>query len=356
MEVEVSALTIKKFKVGSPFEISFTIQNLTDKVIDAKTLIIHIPTQGKNTIIKSITPIETPIQAYGEIVCTVQVKVNGGRLLFRNYPMALAVEIKKGPTVIHSFGLTLPASLVATNIKSLALPPTRKKLNILIFGEFGSGKTSLMLTMLSALKGSLVKAHPQLGVIGGGQGHASTTFRRIEVTPSICFLDSWGCSPTNYVKDEFRQIITGMFPLGAEMDAKLKYTELNAGKIAEAQKPDAVFFFVTQGLVEDPSYLERLKKFRDLLQTDRPELNPYIILSKIDEIDPKLRGNPDIENEMVQDKVIKVAAETGIPEMNIFPILSYKVERESSEVIDRFAMDLLHTAIDSASQLHQFSW
>ena len=111
MEVEVSALTIKKFKVGSPFEISFTIQNLTDKVIDAKTLIIHIPTQGKNTIIKSITPIETPIQAYGEIVCTVQVKVNGGRLLFRNYPMALAVEIKKGPTVIHSFGLTLPACM-----------------------------------------------------------------------------------------------------------------------------------------------------------------------------------------------------------------------------------------------------
>jgi hypothetical protein len=59
---------------------------------------------------------------------------------------------------------------------------------------------------------------------------------------------------------------------------------------------------------------------------------------------------------MVQDKITKVAAETGTSEMFVFPVLSYKVERESSEVIDRFAMDLLHTAIESAAQLHGFEW
>jgi len=356
MDLETSNFSIIKFRLGAPFDVTFTLQNMSDKTIAANTLVLSIPPQGKaGTIIRSVAPIASAIPAYGEITCTATVKTNG-KQPFRKYPMLLTIEIQAAKKVVHTASIQLPAALIASNVKQLVLPASRKRLNILVFGEFGAGKTSLMLTILSALKGSLVMAHPQLGVIGGGQGHASTTYRRIDVTPKISFLDSWGCSPTNYANDEFRQIITGKFPLGTEMDTKLKYTQLNDGATSDQLQPDAVFFFITQALVEDSSYMERLKKFKSILQTDRPEINPYIILSKIDEIDPKLRGNPDINDDLVQDKIIRVSAETGVPEMHIFPVLSYKIERESSEVIDRFALDLLNTAIEGATQLHKFEW
>ena len=79
-------------------------------------------------------------------------------------------------------------------------------------------------------------------------------------------------------------------------------------------------------------------------------MQPMLVLTKIDEISADLRTCPNMEHALLKEKVTKVAAETRIPEMLVFPSLGYILERQNNIYVDRFALDLLFTAMQIVTQ------
>lgn len=340
-----NATFLGEVKPGREFEISFTIQNV--KSTASLPITVFVPPQANGLVKMSVKP-HSSIPGYGEITAKALIKVNAVPT-FKRYPQKIKIQLKAIEQVVHEEDIQIPASVLALNLKALALPVGVPKLNILIFGEYGSGKTSLNLTFLSAVNGRLILTHPSLGLIGGGSDHASTTFREIRVTDKISIWDPWGASPANYKSDEFKWMLNGAMKKDWDMNARLVLKDMVPLAQQPQQRPDAVFFIITQGLVEDPGYIARLRSWIEILKAERTDMQAFIILTKIDEIDQNLRKNPSFDNPLVQDKIERIAAETGVPEMFVFPTISYKSERENSEFIDRLAIDILTTAAIQAT-------
>jgi predicted GTPase len=158
----------------------------------------------------------------------------------------------------------------------------RDNINILIFGEYGSGKTSYMLTLKTAFAGRLILQDKELGRIGGGNTHSSTTFRQVRLTDKVSFWDPWGSSPTNYKDSEFKYMVAGRVPKDWEMDRALTLDNIiKDNAAANHNKPHAVFFIVSQAQVEDTEYLGRLRGWVETLSRERPGNLFYTIPSVI---------------------------------------------------------------------------
>lgn len=153
------------------------------------------------------------------------------------------------------------------------MPPDGKPGTMVIFGEFGTGKTTLLRTMLSCIKGELVLTGFDTGSVNAANNHASTTLRLVEICPGLRILDSWGSEPNCYKDNapEFRRLLRGELPLGIDIKKGSDPNELDkVPKESGAPKPDVVFFTITQQLVQNQDYIKRLAKFMEIMGEERP--------------------------------------------------------------------------------------
>jgi len=118
----------------------------------------------------------------------------------------------------------------------------------------------------------------------------------------------------------------------------------------EQLRPDVVFFTFTPQLAVDEQYHSRIKAFIHVMSEERPDLNPFIILTKIDEIDVRLRGNPLIESAVLAQRIERLSAETGVPLLNIFPTIGYISEQSNNPAIDRFVLNVLYVSATIIAQ------
>jgi len=117
---------------------------------------------------------------------------------------------------------------------------------------------------------------------------------------------------------------------------------------------NAICFTITQDNVNDPIMKQKYKDWIGIVQNRRKDLQPYLIITKIDEINPALRTEPTVLDSMLDEKVDQISAEIGIPANNIFPTIGYIKEHENNFAVDKLIctilQDILGTAEESAAQ------
>jgi len=236
--------------------------------------------------------------------------------------------------------------------------PDLPHVNILLFGDAGTGKTSLMYTTLTAMNGKIIRNHPKLGPATATSNHATTSFTLVDVTNEITLMNTWGSDPSQYQFGEFELLLKGALPEELSMNdlpmARDERMRLLSLPEESRNKPDSIFFTLDVAHLENPESMKRLKGFISDCGKFRPDLNPFLIFTKINLVDPILKTDPFASSEKLNKLLDKASAETGIPKMNIFPTMTYTDEHSNVLAIDRQIINLFWTAVDSAVQSRQY--
>lgn len=141
-------------------------------------------------------------------------------------------------------------------------------------GGKSSGKTCLLLSMLSALQGRIVLTYP--GLLMGDTVQTAA----VPLDQRVTAIDTWGILRDNYAaKDmEFRFLLNGFMPVPqscktsarVSAEAHVKAKQLLAAGMKSTLRPDVVFFTITPALLEERWYLDRLHEFISIMRIERP--------------------------------------------------------------------------------------
>jgi len=331
---------------GQKFKIGCDVQNIgSTNLGNMQAIIKDSPYWSASTI-----PV-SPLKINESTTIGLEVKVKNEKTI-KKLPKHVQLEIKHGEKVVGGLNIELSMEFFTSGIKDFKPVNNKPKLNILLFGGAGTGKTTLIKTILSTMKGDIVRTIG--GFVGGGSEHASTTFREIRVSKTISVWDAWGATTNNYKADELSLMLIGAVPPNWNMGNPIDYTDDIIRSRLTKTNPDAisaVFFTITQELVNDPVYKANLKKWIDVVKQKRNDLQPMLILTKIDEINPNLRTEPSLNDSILAEKLTQISAETDVPENYIFPTLGYTKENECTFDIDKLICIILQRAISSASEV-----
>lgn len=200
--------------------------------------------------------------------------------------------------------------------------------NILIFGQFGHGKSSFINTLKSAVTGKRVVE----ALVGASEDHVTVDFKRYELTPFIASWDPWGWSNSNYRKGELMQMMRGLVKHGQNKDRKL--IQQTSQDAMERNKIDIVFFCISAEVVRsgNTDYMKQLKEFHGQLMEEGH--HPYVVLTKIDEIKDD-KGIPIIDaaspncniasvesHPLIKEIKGRIIKEMG-PNVRIYPVINY---------------------------------
>jgi hypothetical protein len=242
-------------------------------------------------------------------------------------------------------------------------------LNILVYGIMGTGKSSMIHTLMTML--SLKDAITQhVAVVRGGSDHGTTTLRKHELEGlNTSLWDSWGLSDENYKNSELTAIVNGFLPshwkMHRAMDSKENQAaimqNLNTSKFRRAH---CVLFFIPASFAEDnPEQMEVAKKQFDAVTN--MGLNPIVVVSRGDELASDLRDDPMMKLPSAQTQQLpqpaqhlnsvcqQVAQYFGIPLSRVHVSVPYKDEEERQFDLERRAYKLLEAAMHAAMKKQQ---
>jgi len=215
-------------------------------------------------------------------------------------------------------------------------------INIACFGWAGSGKSAFIQTVLTALSD---KPDPVRGAIrtGGEAKHVTNHFRRIAITSNICLWDTWGLDLKEYKSAEVKGLARGIFPDGwsrADSETDQKGLLNQHAVSAQHRRIHAVIFFVPIGSLDNEA---ELKIMREKWQEFGEEnLNPILVLARIDDQIPLIRQNPLASNQALDDKMKLARLKFGIGDHMVLPTIPYAVAaKPHSAHLRAFALDCL---------------
>lgn len=227
--------------------------------------------------------------------------------------------------------------------------------NILVFGQFGHGKSSLINTLKSAITGNRVVEAP----VGPTIDHVTLEFKRYELTQRIAIWDTWGFSNSNYRRGELMDMVRGLVKHGQNKDRKV--VQQTSQEAVERNKIDVVFFCISAEKVQsgDTDYFKQLKEFHSQLVEE--EIQPFVVLTKIDEI--KVDGKPIIDaaspncniatvesHPAIQEIKNRITKQMG-PNVRIYPVINYpQAATQSRPWIESSPMQLLTEALQQLQQ------
>ena len=239
----------------------------------------------------------------------------------------------------HSFYYSVSSCL--GDLKAIKPPPGSgsDRINILLFGTPGSSKSSFVNSILTLL-------HPthnrvERAPTGGASKHVTRSLQRYNIEDefglSINFWDSWGLTPESYKNWQLEEIMFGHLPSGWEMtdnidDNILILTSKQAVATRSARKIHGVLFFVSIYALDDS--LNIIKQNYSKLQIFG--MDPLVILTKLDEICPKIREDPTNANlDEVNELKVKASQMLDIAPNKIFVGINYTNERGKVFNIDK---------------------
>lgn len=237
-------------------------------------------------------------------------------------------------------------------------PPSKseaKTINILLFGLAGCGKSSYLQSVITALS---TKQHVITGItpIGGGSEHVTTTLRKFAICEDVKvnLMDTWGLTPSNYVKGELQKIVQGILPDKWDM---LDNMSENQDKIkhnmkkAKANAVHALMVFLPCSSLRNPKTIALLQPL--LTDVKASGLNPIFLLALADEEvaatdKARFRQNPNATFPEIEAAMTNAAKVFNIPRNRIAISVPYTEEKERVFDIDRLLCKTLDLALQSA--------
>jgi hypothetical protein len=222
--------------------------------------------------------------------------------------------------------------------------------NILLFGGFGSGKSSFINSAYSVISNRLEFVAP----VSGGRDHATIFYERYPLLDlPIELRDTWGWSETNYQGDEVTLMLDGAMPNKTHMDALAKGDVPLKKNTTFADAAHVVILFIPATAVSDSrGYIEKFDTFLKVVRSR--DIQCLIVVSMVDLIDPTLTGHIEktFQSKAVQKAVSAVATTTGIPPNLIFPLINYYQHvTGKNQYIEKMVAMILIRALEQADGL-----
>jgi len=199
--------------------------------------------------------------------------------------------------------------------------------NILLFGGFGTGKSSYFNTVATAFSSDLVE-YAKIGVKEGK--HVTTEYFPYNLVDygidvPVCIYDTWGFDENNYNRDEINLMLEGdLMPL-TTYNGILSTIDKNVQNSLDElrYKVHCVCFFISMNSSDNRPYIAKLKEFVEIASDKRI---PYIIImTKPDEEDPKIRKYPYLLDKSNSIKTIleETSKTLGVNMQDIYPVMNY---------------------------------
>jgi len=213
-------------------------------------------------------------------------------------------------------------------------------MNILFCGRMGTGKSSLMNAMFTALS-TFIESRARVKATVDKSITSEIFFRNL--TDYIVLYDVWGWSDNNYVKGEFEFLLQGRLPhkFKEGNDPSNSLTVENGRKFSV----DCIIFLIPIKSYDNAQYIQRLQ---DFIKRAEDENKRYIVvLSQVDTKFRDLREQPwmILTDDRVNQARVKVATSLGLEPRLVFPSMSYFSESYKVEEIDICAIRILQEAL-----------
>jgi len=212
--------------------------------------------------------------------------------------------------------------------------------NVLLVGQISAGKSSFYNTIESVFS-ECVTMRADAGSV---KQSLTTKFRTYKVKPNdieplrFRFCDTMGLSTeSGLTPEDFGTIMDGHVSDDTDL-RKIKDLQVDV----EAEKEDkmhCVVFIVAAPTIEfmDEGVFEKFAKIRE--QGTNRNLNPVVILTRIDDVDVELnRDEGDIKqvfhSKTVRDLAVTVSEKFGVAQNMVFPVQNYSSEIEKELGID----------------------
>jgi len=235
-----------------------------------------------------------------------------------------------------------------------ALFEKTKRLNILLFGLAGSGKSSFINSCFTLFSN---KVEQQIAEAGGNTQRVTKElkpYRMIAVhtsaPTSFGLVDTWGLEQNvdYYKQGQFECILQGTLPNGWQMSDEVTLDIISEG-INMEKKIHCLIFFIPAGelVVQGKSFM--VNKTREFCESATRMKVPFLVaLTKIDIQVPAFRDNPMGQFPEI-DKLIFHAAQTfGIAPNQVLPLINYWKETEKKFVLDKLLYKIISTAVSIA--------
>jgi ribosome biogenesis GTPase A len=223
----------------------------------------------------------------------------------------------------------------------------KKRVNIVVFGPYGAGKSAVITTWATALSN---KKRILTGIAPSRNHnyHVTTSLNKIETDTMVTLLDCWGYSDENFKTAQVEKILDGIIKAGTGMHD----TAVGKKGKGETSSEDevvhgAVLVIDAQDFVGFGSVVDKLNELISLLL--ERGMTPIIALNKIDSVDPELEGRLGevFSSNKVKGRIFAIHQETGLSINQIFPTKSYSDERSREEDVEKLALLCLKEVIQA---------
>lgn len=346
-EVELSAyLYWKATTVGEGGPRRITIKNHS-----ASTLVPGRLKREANAY-HALSAVPVPqIPGHMEVVVTIKDECHGG-VVADQIPASETYVYESGPMRIRKTIGNSMCDYVGT-LRSFEPPnvgaETPNFINVLLFGLSGATKSSFInsiLTLLSAGQDEIV----QNAVAGGQPGHVTKELKPYplslgEAQLKIRLWDTWGLTLKNYAGEELPFILRGDLPPDFAMDADL---ESIRGQVKNSflRRIHSVIVFIPVAVLSDPMAQNFRQSMCSHIGTLREfDLEPIIILSKVDEVNNRVRSAPNIKYPDLEQHRQRAAKLFGVSISNVLYGINYFSKSRRNFEIDRLNYITLEKAL-----------
>jgi len=306
-----------------------------------------------------------PVKGFGpEKSFSVEVHVN--TIPIRSIPSVVNCEIgeyinpgrDESTRKIQTFPYRLRMAFFTKGLVDETVPSS--DINVLFFGLAGATKSSFGNAIATLLSGNDRIMVPFS--VGGNARHATLNLVRHKLDQyypgvKVNIWDTWGLTPETYQGNELEMILEGKLPDGWEMKDSI---EQNAAALADfirdkaARKIHSIIFFIPQAALSDPN-MEKLRRTIAVFFTQLVHfgINPLILVTKVDEVNTAVRGNPCGEYKDLEQLREKAAKLLNVGPNNIYYNINYFRELEKTFEIDRMTFQILNEAVHRGKDVQQ---
>jgi len=225
-------------------------------------------------------------------------------------------------------------------------------LNILLFGEYGVGKSTFVNGVFTALSDRVKNIAVTAPVEGEHVTLEYIPYNLIDygINVPVCLYDTWGWDIDNYKQNEFSHMLEGNLRHLTRSTETIKPLNREEGikSIVDLKnKIHCICFFISTRSLDNTEYKKKLNEFQVIANQKGV---PYIVIVTMpDEEDPQIIDFPEKLTTSIKVKAVikKQSKMLGVNKRDIFPVL-HNFLYDKNPYIDQYVLRAFSLCIDKA--------
>jgi len=203
--------------------------------------------------------------------------------------------------------------------------PELKRVNILLIGKVGAGKSAYLNTLLSSVRGERDETHISSSNYSSGASITTElTKQSLGGSAPVHIWDTWGWDDNAYTHGEFTFMLQGNLKSGWKMSDLVSDENPNYNATPKLEDKVHVLVILIPTIAINAAYINKLKFFYE--EANKRKISVKLLLTMVDKTDLKLvkEGIKGIFlSQTTYNLICQLGDATGINRHDILPMKSY---------------------------------